>query len=91
MSRKKRWWLRGSVAALGGSVLPGWGFAQCEMCKTGLTNSAEGLRLLDGFRSGILLLIAMPYVLFGTLALVIFWIYRRHDARNQSPAPPGTE
>ncbi|MBI1748761.1 MAG: hypothetical protein HYR55_19570 [Acidobacteria bacterium] len=52
-------------------------FAQCQMCKTGLTNSPEGNRLVDGFRSGILLLIITPYVLVATIGVVIYFMYKK--------------
>jgi len=46
--------------------------AQCPMCRTGLTQSAEGLRWARGINAGILLLLAAPFVIAGSAALVIF-------------------
>ena len=45
--------------------------AQCSMCKTGLTNSPEGQRLARGFNTGILFLLSAPFVVAGTIALLI--------------------
>ncbi len=47
-------------------------FAQCAMCRTGLTNSPEGQRLANGFNSGILFLLSAPFVVVGTIAFLIF-------------------
>ncbi len=47
--------------------------AQCQMCRTALTNSAEGQRWAQGINAGILLLLAAPFLIVGT---IIFFIYR---------------
>jgi len=52
-------------------------FAQCSMCKTALVNSAEGQRLASGFNSGILFLLCVPFMIAGTIALLIFNAQRR--------------
>jgi hypothetical protein len=46
--------------------------AQCAMCRTALTNSPEGQGLAPEFNRAILLMIAAPYVVFGTVGLVAF-------------------
>jgi hypothetical protein len=46
--------------------------AQCPMCQTGLTQSAEGQRWARGINAGILLLLAAPFVIIGSCALVIY-------------------
>lgn len=46
--------------------------AQCPMCQTGLTQSAEGQRWARGINAGILLLLAAPFVIAGSAALVIY-------------------
>jgi len=46
--------------------------AQCPMCRTALTQSAEGQRWARGINAGILLLLAAPFVIAGSAALVIY-------------------
>jgi hypothetical protein len=43
--------------------------AQCAMCRTAFA-SDEGRQLIAAFRSGILFLLAAPFVTFGTVALL---------------------
>jgi hypothetical protein len=42
------------------------------MCKTALTNSAEGRSVVPTLNRAILLMIVAPYVVFGTVGLVVF-------------------
>ena len=63
--------------------------AQCVMCKTALTNSAEGQGIAPALNRAILLMIAAPYVVFGTVGLVVFRgrlrdAWRRRFARGPS-------
>jgi hypothetical protein len=46
--------------------------AQCAMCKTALTDSPEGRGIGEQFNRAILLLIAAPYVVMGTVGAVVF-------------------
>ena len=46
--------------------------AQCAMCKTALASSPEGRLRVDSFNRAILLLLAAPYVVAGTVAAVLF-------------------
>lgn len=46
--------------------------AQCQMCRTGLTQSPEGQRWSRGINAGIMLLLAAPFVIGGSIALVIY-------------------
>ena len=46
--------------------------AQCAMCRTALTQSAEGERWSRGINAGILLLLATPFLSAGACLLVIF-------------------
>ena len=64
------------VAALSASPVS----AQCAMCRTALTESAEGQQLAAGFNSAILFLLGAPYLVFGTLAGSL-WIARRKNGR----------
>jgi len=59
-----------SVAAVAMSSAPA--AAQCAMCKTTLTGSAEGRAVSGDLNRAILMMLAAPYVVFGTLAAVIF-------------------
>ena len=58
--------------------------AQCAMCRTALTESAEGQQLAAGFNNAILFLLGAPYLIFGTLAGSL-WISRRRKGRPVSP------
>lgn len=87
MVRWKIWWRPLGVGAMLFTMGQGLLVAQCEMCKTGLTNSPEGARLIDGFRSGILMLMITPYLLVGALGLVLYSAHRRRTAA----APRDTE
>jgi hypothetical protein len=46
--------------------------AQCAMCKTALTNSAEGRELGEQFNRGILVLVGAPYLVFGVVGAALF-------------------
>jgi hypothetical protein len=46
--------------------------AQCQMCRTALTQSSEGQRWSRGINAGILLLLAAPFLIAGSALLVIF-------------------
>ena len=61
------------------------------MCRTAITNSAEGRSIGEQFNRAILLMIAAPYVVMGTVGAVVF---RRPIAsawrarRGRRPVPP---
>ena len=64
--------------------VPSW--AQCAMCRTALEASQEGRFLASSFAHGILLLLFIPYAIFGTISYAIYRAYRnRQKAEN-----PGT-
>jgi hypothetical protein len=46
--------------------------AQCQMCRTALTQSAEGQRWSRGINAGILLLLAAPFLIAGSALLAIY-------------------
>jgi len=83
MSKAKRiiamFALVAAVGVLGVSPLE----AQCAMCRTALTESAEGRQLAGGFNTAILVLLGAPYLVFGTLVGSL-WFSRR---RRPSPSP----
>lgn len=55
-------------------ALEGTGWSQCAMCRTALENSPEGQAMAEGFRQGIILLLAAPYAILGAIGIgVIRW------------------
>jgi hypothetical protein len=57
--------------------------AQCAMCRTALDQ--EGGQVAAGFNRGILFLLAMPYLVFGSIAGSWYW------KRRKSGGALGTE
>lgn len=53
--------------------------AQCAMCRT-LLGSPEGQRMIAALRSGILLLLVAPFVIFATVATLAIRLQRRRRA-----------
>ena len=60
--------------------VPAW--AQCAMCRTALESSPEGKVLASSFAHGILMMLFLPYVIFGTIS---FAVYRAYRNRQNSP------
>jgi hypothetical protein len=52
--------------------------AQCAMCRRAL-DSPEGRQMIGAFRDGILLLIAAPFAVFGTVAVLAVRMFRRNE------------
>jgi hypothetical protein len=50
--------------------------AQCAMCRQAL-QSPEGRQMIAAFRSGILLLLAAPFAVFGTVATLAVRRFRK--------------
>ncbi len=66
-----------TVAALAVLLItPGAASAQCAMCGTAF-NSAEGQRMLSAYKKGVLFLLAVPFMTFGTVAVVAVRKHRR--------------
>jgi hypothetical protein len=63
-------------------------FAQgCAMCRAALESSAEGRLVARSFAHGILLMLVLPYVLFGIFGFVLYRAYRRRSKqRRQNPS-----
>ena len=59
--------------------------AQCAMCRT-LLQTPEGQHMAAAFRSGILLLLAAPFSIFGLIATLAIRSHRRREAGS---SPPG--
>jgi hypothetical protein len=55
---------------LGAAVAPA--AAQCAMCKTALSGSPEGRVMSGHLNNAILMMIAAPYLVAGTVAGVLF-------------------
>jgi hypothetical protein len=47
-------------------------FAQCAMCGASVQSSDRGAEMAAGLNSGILYLLAIPYLIFMTFAVVIY-------------------
>jgi hypothetical protein len=47
------------------------------MCRTALESSAEGQAIAGGFRKGIVVLLAAPYAIFGTISFAVYRAYRK--------------
>lgn len=60
--------------------------AQCAMCRTALDQ--EGGQVASGFNRGILFLLAMPYLVFGSIAGSWYWKRRKSGGAlgTESPA-----
>jgi hypothetical protein len=61
--------------------------AQCAMCRTALESSPEGRAMVSSFNKGILLLLAAPYAVFGTIGFVVFRAYRKKAAARRHDNP----
>jgi hypothetical protein len=57
--------------------------AQCAMCVTALENSAEGKGLAESFGNAILFLMAIPYLILGTITYSVYRAYRK--SRSKTP------
>jgi hypothetical protein len=49
----------------------------CAICRAALANSPEGRVLAGAFRRGILVLMLVPYGIFGSIGYAIFRAHRR--------------
>ena len=58
------------AALLAGAAAPAR--AQCAMCKATLESSEEGRRVSGELNRAILVMLAAPYLVFGTCASVLF-------------------
>jgi hypothetical protein len=80
-----------ALLTLAAALLLAFGFvetasAQCAMCRTALEQ--DGGRVAAGFNRGILFLLAMPYIVFGSIAGS--WLLKRRKTGGvlgtESPA-----
>ncbi len=61
-------------------TLEGTGWSQCAMCRTALENSVEGQQIAEGFRQGIVFLLAAPYAIMGGISYAIFKAHKKNAA-----------
>ena len=47
-------------------------FAQCAMCRATVTQSVEGRAMSEKLNTAILVMFFAPYLVFGTLATILF-------------------
>ena len=73
--------------ALVPGLFSGVASAQCSMCKTALSESIEGQVIAEGINRAILLLFALPALLVGTVAVLVW----RNAVNNQTPRVPPEE
>jgi hypothetical protein len=52
-------------------------FAQCQMCKANVISSEEGMQIAGGLNTGIIYMLAIPYLIFIGFAIMIFRSIRR--------------
>jgi hypothetical protein len=58
--------------ALAGLLATGPAQAQCAMCKATVTQSPEGRAMAEKLNHAILVMFFAPYLVFGTIAAVVF-------------------
>ena len=59
-------------------------FAQgCAMCRAALESSAEGRLVATSFAHGIVLMLVLPYLLFGISGLVLYRAFRKKSKQRQ--------
>lgn len=78
--------MRKTLAALllaaGLLALPAGAAAQCAMCKTALTSSAEGRGIGAQFNQAILVMLVSPYLVMGGFLLGVYRARLGRDARR---------
>jgi hypothetical protein len=72
----------GIAVVMGLMLLPATVSAQCAMCRRAL-QSPEGLRMIAALRDGIYVLLAAPFLAFGTVALLAVRSQRRSEQASE--------
>ncbi len=76
---------RRTIGALGAAALvlamEGTGWSQCAMCRTALENSIEGQAMAEGFRYGIVFLLAVPYAIAGSVGVGLLRAFRKKSRK----------
>jgi len=58
--------------------------AQCAMCRAVL-ESEEGQSTAEGVNDGIMYLMAVPYILVGSVGFIIYWkFFRKNPEENKN-------
>jgi preprotein translocase subunit YajC len=59
------------------------------MCRAALESSAEGRLVATSFAHGILMMLILPYVLFGIFGFAVYRAYRKKSKqRQETPSYP---
>jgi hypothetical protein len=70
--------LTGTLAVIAVMLtLEATGWSQCAMCRAALESSPEGQQMAEGFRQGILFLLAAPYAIMGGISYAIVKAYKK--------------
>jgi hypothetical protein len=59
----------------------------CAMCRAALENSPEGRAIAASLSHGILLMLILPYCLFGTFGYFIYRAYRKKQLKERQENP----
>ena len=71
----------GSLAVIAAMLaLEATGWSQCAMCRTALESSVEGQQMAEGFRQGIVFLLAAPYAIMGAISYAIVKAYKNRQS-----------
>jgi hypothetical protein len=62
--------------------------ARCPLCSTALENSSDGKGMAASFNRGILFLLGIPYLLFGTFGVLVYRGYRKKKPAARRPDNP---
>ena len=66
------------------ALLDATAFAQgCAMCRAALESSAEGRLVASSFAHGILMMLILPYVLFGIFGVIVYRAHRKKSKQRQ--------
>lgn len=60
---------------------PAWAQG-CAMCRTALESSPEGKVLASSFAHGILMMLFLPYTLFGIFAFIVYRAFRKKSKQQ---------
>jgi len=70
------------------ALLEASAFAQgCAMCRAALEQSAEGRFVANSFAHGILMMLILPYALFGIFGFVVYRAYRKKSKQQIQRLP----
>jgi len=71
--------LTGTLAVIAVMLtLEATGWSQCAMCRAALESSPEGQKMAEGFRQGILFLLAAPYAIMGGISYAIVKAHQKN-------------